>query len=56
LPNQNNTIGDKAQTITKESIGSASLTGIFDNPQFKRRRLNPSIPTPKQKYWRQIPN
>ena len=31
-------------------------TGILDNTQFKRRRPNPSMPTQKKNYLRQIPN
>ena len=42
----------EAQIKTNES----KCKGIVDISQVKRRRPNPSIPTPMENYWRQITN
>ena len=54
LPNLKQILGtkpkniDEAQNVTKESM--MKFEGIVDHPQVKRKRSNPSMANPKQKY------
>ena len=41
--------GNLAQTITNANTCQWKFTRFVDNPQVKRRRPNPSTPTPQEK-------
>ena len=43
--------GEEAQTITNASTCQCKCTEFVDNPQVKKIRPSPSMPTPKEKVF-----